>query len=189
MMQPSYDHYVAPPVGATWTISQKNTGSYGKDVQLRVTREEGSWQGRPAIAFANSAGATTMAVPDTGRWLAIVGPGGKPLTSWAPALGWEYPLAVGKSWTTPYRMTVHATNTTIPYDLSCKVEGFEDVTVPAGSFKAYKIRCTTTIGTDETYWTSPELGVFVKASIRRSANSPFGPGTQESELVSQTIRR
>lgn len=111
------------------------------------------------------------------------------MLSWDPPLGWEYPLTVGKTWTTAYRMTVHAKNVTIPYELSCKVENYGDVTVAAGTYKAFKIVCTSTIGNEEIFWTSPDLGVFLKAKLTRTAKSPFGPGTQESELITQSIRR
>lgn len=67
-------------------MAQRNTGSYGKDVQFRVTRGDGVWQGAPVVTMANSLGMTTMAAPN-GHWIAIVGRDGKPVMSWsAPAL-------------------------------------------------------------------------------------------------------
>jgi hypothetical protein len=38
-------------------------------------------------------------------------------------------------------------------------------------------------------WFSPELGIFVKQNLRRTAKHPAGPGTRDSELVSHTITR
>lgn len=187
-VEPRLDAWSAPAAGASWEFAQKNTGSFGKDAQLRVTRGDGTWQGKPAVALTNSMGISTMATPEQGRWHAIVGKDGKPMMSWDPPLGWEYPLAVGKTWTTAYRMTLHGKNLTIPYELSCKVESYGDLAVKAGSYKAFKIVCASTIGNEETFWMSPELGVFIKAKLTRAANSPFGPGTQESELVAQSIR-
>jgi hypothetical protein len=189
LMEPKAERYQPPPVGSTWTIAQRNTGSYGQDAQFTVTRGEATWQGQRVIALASSRGFTTMVHPETGRWIAIVGRDGTPLFSWDPPLGWEWPLEVGKTWTTSYRMTMHAAKRTVPYDFSCKVEDYGDVTVRAGTFKAFRIACKSTIGTDEMYWSSPELGVFLKSSIKRDASSPNGVGTQETELVSQTIRQ
>ena len=71
----------------------------------------------------------------------------------------------------------------------CIRDSHGDVTVPAGTFKAFKVTCTTTIGNEDTYWRSPDLGVYVKSSLRRTEKSPFGAGTQESEMVSQAIRK
>lgn len=183
-LAPSAERWTPPPAGSSWEMAQRNTGSYGKDVQFRVTRGDGVWQGTPVVTLSNSLGMTTMAAPDSGRWIAIVGRDGKALTSWDPPLGWEYPLAVGKSWTTRYRMTLHASGRTVPYDLSCKIESYDKVTVKAGTFDAFKVVCATTIGNEEIYWTQPDMGVFVKASLRRTDKNPAGPGTQEMELVS-----
>ena len=58
------------------------------------------------------------------------------------------------------KVTVHATGKTIPFEASCKVVDHGDVTVPAGTFKAFKVTCTTTIGNEDTYWRSPDLGVY-----------------------------
>lgn len=189
VVEPKAERWVPPAVGSTWDIAQRNTGSYGKNVQFRVTRGDGTWQGMPVLTLSNSLGMTTMVSPESGRWHAIVGRDGKALMSWDPPLGWDYPLTVGKTWTTSHKMTVHATGKTLSYDLACKVDNHGDVTVAAGTFKAFKVVCSTTAGNEETYWTSPELGVFVKTSLKRTDKSPFGPGTQEAELVAQTIKR
>lgn len=189
MMEPRANAYVAQPMGATWTNAYRNTGSYGKDAQLQVTRGEGTWQGRNVIALKVSNGATMMLSPESGGWLAIVGPDGKPALSWEPAIGWQFPLHVGRSWTTSYRQTIHAANRTISYDMSCRVEGYGDVTVRAGTFKAFEIACSTTNGSNDRYWYSPDMGIFVKTSLTRAANSPSGPGTQQAELISQNIKK
>jgi hypothetical protein len=183
VVAPRAERWTPPPAGSSWEMTQRNTGSYGKDVAFRVTRGDGVWQGAPVITIANSLGMTTMTAP-SGHWIAAVGRDGKPVTSWSPPLGFDYPLTVGKTWTTSYRLTIHARGNTLPYDLSCKVESHEKVTVKAGTFDAFKVVCTTNIGNEETYWTNPDMDVFIKTVLRRTDKSPFGPGTQETELVS-----
>jgi hypothetical protein len=184
---PQADGWVPVPAGATWEMAQRNTGSYGKDVRLKITRGDTTWNGAPAVTFANSLGATVIAQPADGNWIAVLGRDGKPMVSFDPPIGWQWPLKVGKTWTTQHRMTMHATGKSVDYDFSCNVEDFEKVTVGAGTFDAFRVRCKSNVGTDETYWSSPGLGPFVKTSLRRDAKYPSGPGTQESELVAKSF--
>jgi hypothetical protein len=185
---PRLEAWKAPPLGATWEMAQRNTGSFGKDTQYSVTRRDTTWQGAPAVALVNSAGVSIISEPQSGRWITVLGPGDKPLLTFDPPIGWQYPIQVGKNWTKHHRMILHSTGSTVEFDVSCRVEDFEAVTVRAGTFDAFRIHCTTTTGSDEMYWTSPELGRFVKTRLVRDGKSPFGPGTQEMELVSHTLR-
>ena len=150
---------------------------------------DGEWNGRPAVVFSNARGGGLRLEPQTGRWFAMVTPSGAPLVSFEPALGWAFPLEVGKTWSTRHRMTLHAANRSVEYDLNCRVEAFETVVVPAGRFDAFRVGCRTSIDNTETYWTSPDLGIFVKSSLVRGPANPLGAGTQEAEVVAQAIRR
>ncbi|NKE66820.1 hypothetical protein RAMLITH_13380 [Ramlibacter sp. RBP-2] len=183
--EPRADAWVAPAVGTTWEIAQRNSGSYGKDVRYRVTRRETTWKGAPAIALTNSLGGSIVAEPAGGKWLAMLGRDGKPAITFDPPLGWNYPLTVGKGWSDRQRLTVHATGKTLEYELSCSIPAYEKVTVPAGTFDAFRVHCTSSIGNDETFWTSPALGTFVKTRLVRAPGNPFGAGIQESELVAR----
>lgn len=186
--EPQLTAWTPAPLGATWEVAQRNTGSYGKDTQFKVTRGDGSWQGAPAITMKTSQGGTIVARPSDGKWFAVLAPDGKPVMSFDPPVGWELPLQVGKSWSTRHRLTVGATGNTVDYQFSCKVEAFEKVTVRAGTFDAFRVHCNTSSGSDETYWSSPGLGPFVKTRLIRPAGNPFGPGTQEAELVATPSR-
>ena len=65
--------------------------------------------------------------------------------------------------------TVHADGG----ELESRVLG--DVTVPAGTFKAYKVVTTNNLGEVETIWTSPNDGVvIVKRNVVRPATHPQG---------------
>ena len=187
---PKAERWTAPPIGATWETAQRNTGTYGADARLVMTRSaDGTSNGRPAIVFTNSRRGALKVDPNTGRWFELVGPSGLPVVSFDPPLGWSHLLEVGQSWTTPYRMTMHAAGgRVVDYELSCRVEEVEKVSVPAGTFDAFRIACASTIDNRETYWSSPDLGIFVKTSVRRGPGNPFGAGTQETELVAETIR-
>lgn len=185
--QPEVGQWNIPRSGSTWTIAQHNTGSYGKDIQYDIKRGETVWQGQAAVALTNSVtGMTVMAHPDGGKWMAIVGRDDKPLLTYDPPVGFQYPLKVGKEWATTHRMTMVAKGNTSEFVYACKVASYEPVTVRAGTFNSFKIDCKGP-GYEDTYWSSPEYGVFLKTNLRRLADHPQGPGTQEAELVALNL--
>jgi hypothetical protein len=186
-MAPKAERFVAAPIGSTWVQAQSNSGSYGSaNVQTQITRGERMWQGQQVMTYAGPQSAI-LAEPN-GNWVGVVS-GDKPVMTWDPPFAWDWPLEVGKTWTKNYRVTIHATNQTIPFQQTQKVEAYEDVTVPAGTFKAFKISTSDTLGNENLNWFSPELGIFVKSINTRTAKHAAGPGRQETEIVSQTIKK
>lgn len=185
---PRLEAYKAPPVGSTWTISQVNTGSYGAGTaRITVTPGERVWQGRQVITFRSQAG-TTLADPATGRWIAVLTPNEAVALTWEPPLGYEFPIEEGKTWVSRHRVDNRLTGRAVDFEAIWRVEAYEDVTVPAGTFKAHRIRYSDTMGNEDLYWSSPDTGGFVKTSQKRSARHAQGAGTRETELVSQTLR-
>jgi hypothetical protein len=184
-MGPKAEKYVPPPLGSTFTYSQSDTGSYGSGTMKSTSKIiERTWEGRRvrAFAFPNA----MILVNTDGSWPAWLAPDGKPILTWDPPIGYDFPLEVGKTWTKSYRITVHATQQTVPYNGTWNVESYEDLKIPAGTFKVFKISYSDTIGNENTQWYSPALGCFVKESRKRTVKYPGGPGTQESELISHT---
>lgn len=187
MMAPKAERYVAPPLGSTWVQARRDSGSFGSgNVQVPGRRGERMWQGQQVITFETPE-TTTLAEP-SGNWLGMVS-GDKPLVTWDPPLSWDWPLEVGKTWTHNHRMTIHARNQTIPYQVTQKVDAYEDVTVPAGTFKAFKISTSSNLGEETVHWYSSELGIFVKQINTRTAKNAAGPGKREVETISQTITK
>jgi hypothetical protein len=185
-MTPKAERWVAPPIGSTYTISRSDTGSYGSGTtQITVKVAERMWQGKQMMAYVAPQG-VNVTTPE-GRWPAILGPDEKPIMSFEPPIGNEYPLEVGKTWNTSYRVTVHAANQTIPFDSTSKVEAYEEVTVPAGTFKTFKIVYSDTTGNESVTWSNPEVGMWIKRIETRTANHRAGPGTRETQLISYTI--
>lgn len=189
-MEMRTDRYVPPPLGSTWTNARTDTGSFGSaTARVTIKRGQREWQGKQVLAFENPATAIVATMED-GNWIAMLSPGGQPIVSWDPPLGWQHPLEVGKTATKDMRVTTHANGSTVSYVATWKVEAVEDVTVPAGTFKCFRIGYSDTLGNQDTYWTSPELnGIFVKSIQTRTASHQAGPGTRRTELVSQTIRK
>jgi hypothetical protein len=66
-----------------------------------------------------------------------------------------------------------------------KVEAYEDVTVPAGTFKAWRVSFTDNFGFKQTTWSLPEtVGTYAKRVNERPATHPQGgAGTQVIELL------
>lgn len=178
-----------PPVGATWTMAQSSTGSFGSGPsQVTIRRGERTWQGRPVMTMETRAGAM-MLDPATGRRIGALAPDGSTAWSLDPPVGMQFPLEVGKTWTTASKLTVPATNRVLPFESTFRVEGVEDVKVPAGTFRTFRVSMNDTVGNRETYWIDPALGIPVKSEVVRTDQNPSGPGTRTSELVSHTIRR
>jgi len=173
--------------GSTYVNAVRNTGSYGNvnaEQRSRVVGER-MWQGRKAFVYENvSTGGSVITEPETGGFIALAR-GDAPTLSWEPAIRWDFPLEVGKSWSRKHRLTNHANKASTDFVGTWKVEALEDVTVRAGTFKSYRVRFTDGLGTENMSWWSPELGINAKLSNRRDAKHPAGPGTNESELVSR----
>ena len=182
LMEPTAERYVPPPVGTTWERVQTDTGSYGSQSAKSIgKRGEGMYQGKPVITFELATG--TVFAQQDGSWIGIF-KGDTPVITWDPPLNWRDPLKVGKTWTREQRMTIHAAKRTMPYKDEQKVEAYEDVTVPAGTFKTFKVRTLSSFGDDNIVWFSPEMGIFVKVHNTRTAKHPQGPGTRVIELLS-----
>ena len=185
---PKMERFTPPPLGSTFTFSRTNMGSFGSGTERATwTAAERIWEGKRMTALGIPGGMALMNAD--GNNVAYLGPDDKPTVSFDPPIGWDYPLEVGKTSTKSYRLTVYATKQTVPFDWTYKIEAYEDVTVPAGTFKAFKISSSDTLGQEQTGWFIPDLGVWGKRSDRRTAKYPAGPGTREIELLSYTLAK
>lgn len=180
---------VDQPVGSVLVRIQKNTGSYGNgEVTTTSTRmAPRMWKGQMVAVYANSPGPTLLQLPPNGTFVALVN-GETPVVSWDPPTGWQWPLEVGKSWPARFNLTLHQTNQVVPVEAKVTVEAYEDVTMPGGTFKTFRVRSSDNLGNDDVNWFSPELGVFVKQKLTRTAANVNGPGTREVETIRQTIK-
>jgi hypothetical protein len=178
--------YVPPPLNSTWVTAQQNSGSYGSGTkEIAGSRGERMWQGKQYLTFE---GEQTILAGSDGAFHMFV-KGDTPIITFNPPARWDYPLEVGKSWKKTYTTTNHVTKQDVTYDVAQKVEAYEDVTVPAGTFKAFKIKSSDTLGNENTIWIAPELGIFIKQHLVRTAKHSAGPGTRQTELIKQSIRK
>jgi hypothetical protein len=155
-------------------------------VQVTTRRGEQVWQGEHVASFDEPG--FTQILRDNGNLIAFLN-GGKPVATFDPEVGFARPFEVGKTVVTNHRVTVPGRTEPLQLQVTQKVEAYEDVTVPAGTFKAYRISWSESTGVENTYWVSPELGITVKSILTRTAKFPAGPGRRENELVAQTIKK
>lgn len=185
MMAPRTERYVAPAVGTTYVNLRRDTGSYGSATAQLPGKYLGeqAWRGQKVHVFESPEGNFFATTGDRFAFIAQV-KGDTPILTWEPPVGYQLPIEVGKKWTRKYSLTIHAAKRTIPVEDEQTVEAYEDVTVPAGTFKAWRVRTTDNIGNENLQWYAPDQGVFVKQSLRRTAKHAAGPGTREMEMIS-----
>jgi hypothetical protein len=180
---PRAERYIAPPMGSSWTYSTVSTGSYGSGSgQVTLRLGEATWDGRKVYSFQSPAVHSLQ--DENSALLAVTAPNGTVQARFDPPIGYRFPLEVGKAWSQEHTTTTVATGQKIGFTATWKVEAYEDVTVPAGTFKAWRIAYSDTTGESMTLWSAPEkLGVFIKRNQERSASYRLGPGTRSMELL------
>jgi len=116
--------------------------------------------------------------------LAILDSAGRVMMSYDPPLTYTWPLEVGRTWRHQHVLTTNSGEHKVPMISSWAVEAYEDVTVPAGTFKAWRVSMTDSFGFQQVTWSMPDtLGVFARRLSERPAGHPLGAGTQVFELV------
>jgi hypothetical protein len=176
------ERYVPPPVGATVEYRATNTGSFGSGTTLITMKvSEATYEGRTLRQY-ETAGSKTLQSPSAGT-VAVLGPTGQPLMRYNPPLDFKFPLVVGKTWTADHELTVGPA-TKLPMKTSWKVETYEQVTVPAGTFNSWRLVMTDNFGFRQTTWSVPEtMGMFAKRISERPEGHPQGAGTQMLEMT------
>jgi hypothetical protein len=184
---PRWEKYAAPPTGTTWTNQFRYAGSYRGPAEVDSRMGRIMWDGRMHIAFHN--GGSTLVAREDGTWVTVIGPDGRQVTSWDPPPPLSWPLEVGKTWKSSFKVVNHATGASVPVEATYVIEAHEDVTVPAGTFKVFRMRMTSNTGEDNTWWFSQENGLFIKQRLVRTDKAPQGPGVREGELKALAIAK
>jgi len=106
----------------------------------------------------------------------------------------KFPMWVGQKWNYEYVNRPAGARQENKYSVEVTVTGIEQVTTPAGTFKAYKLvriqqwqvgqKASTArwVSSTTTYFYSPET----KSVVKSSSASDNGPGTTETELIKFT---
>lgn len=181
------DAQVLPAAGSSFVFERQASGSYGSqrteylndvmDIEL---------DGVALIAFHTQQG--LLLYRRSGAFVGLADRGGALVATWDPPVDFSWPLLVGKQWKQQGHITFHRQGRSERFEAQLGVEAFEEVTVPAGTFRAWRIRSFEPDGTVGVDWLSPDLGIYVKRLIERAAAHPLGPGRVELLLKWHDIR-
>ena len=177
------------PMGTVHTFHRKSSGSLGAfDGPVVWTQGPGTWQGQPVLAIGSPQAGVTLHQPGTLAILANLNPQGQPVMSYDPPVDFPWPLKVGKTWTANHTVTLHPSGRTVAMTIRGKVESWGEVTVPAGTYRAYKLVWTNNLGETETRWVAPADGISpVKRHVERPASHPQGAGVLDAELIKREV--
>lgn len=186
---PVAEKMVIAPVGTVMTYHRKSSGSMGTyDGKVVWNMAKSTWQGQPAYSFGSAVAGATLHETTQFGVIAQLNPAGQPMLSFNPPITMPWPMEVGKTGTTSHTMTLHASGRTVPLQITWRVESWGDVTVPAGTFKAYKVVWTDSTGDTETRWVGPQQGLAtIKRHVDRPATHPQGAGVLDAELESYSF--
>ena len=184
---PTATGFAEVPMGSVFTYHRKSSGSLGAyDGQVASTYAPATWAGKAVIAYGAPLAGSSLHYPADMARPADLNPAGKPMFSYDPPIGYQWPLRVGKQWTSTHMVTLHNSGSMVQMTINWKVESWGEVTVPAGTFKAYKLVWTNNLGDVETRWANPQEGLMtIKRHIERPGTHPQGPGLLDAELLSR----
>jgi hypothetical protein len=176
--------FAVPAVGtkAVYRITDHQGGGTREETWTVV---EASYEKRQVFGISDG---VNVRIYDkvTGNWIATLRDG-KELFSVSPDSGtFSWPLWVGKSWLATFAYYDRVRGRSWSFVQSWwKVAAYEDVTVPAGTFKALRLESSpgTNNATQEMFWYSPEAKIVVKRILERTSNHYLGYGKFTTELV------
>jgi hypothetical protein len=147
--------------------------------------EEGTYGGRPVYRVTDG---TDVLVFDkaTTNYIARLRDGQAVHRITPHAGSYSWPLAVGKQWTASFRSEhLDVGRSFDPVESSWRVEAYEDITVPAGTFKAFRLQSTPGRNEGEKYtvWYAPELKLGVRRILERIPAHFRGPGIFLHEVM------
>lgn len=185
---PVADRFAHLPVGTVHTFHRRSSGSLGNfDGPVVWTHGSSTWEGRPVVAVSAPQVQTTLHDPVTLAMVATRGPDGRILMTYDPPMDYQWPLEVGKTWTSQHLVTRPAAGRTVTVTIDWKVLSYGEVTVPAGTFKAWQLTWTDNFGETETRWVSPAEGIAtIRRHVERPASHPLGAGVLDAELVARS---
>lgn len=175
--------------GAVTVFYRRSHGSLG-DYDGRVSWKvhDGRWQGRHVEAHISPQMGGQVVEPETQGLIATLNRFGEVQYAFDPPLTYPWPLEVGKRWESHYSMTDMGSGQRVPITVRGRIESWGELTVPAGTFKVFKLVWADSLGEVESRWLETEQGIgIVKRTVMRLPSHPAGPGHLEAELLSRNL--
>jgi hypothetical protein len=144
---------------------------------------EGTYDGKPV--YRVSGGFDTQVYDKaTGNLVAILWMG-KEANAFQPHEGmFSWPLYLGKSWTASYTAHDRQRGMSVgPIKVEYRVAAYEDVVVPAGSWKAFRIESESGSSAFSTIWYAPEISLIVKKVNETIVGHPLGRTKSVYEII------
>ena len=164
--------------GESWLFSSKDSGAIGSDPSkmLNGTYELSIVDGKFKIAAVT--GAQKEELDPRPPTLSC-------LLGYCQNL--NFPLTVGKQWTQDYKGTYIGSSKTMARKITREVKGIEQVTTPAGTFRAFKLESDDRAGPRDywvtNYWYSPETKSIVKYQFDATAGGQEAGLKRDIELI------
>jgi hypothetical protein len=171
----------APAPGTRWVSrTVDHTGTSTTETWTAI--EDGTYEGRPVYRFTNG---VDLSIRDkaTRSWIATVREGKARFAASPHDGSFSPPLWVGKGWRAIYAFYDHERGRSFsPVDYTWRVAASEDVTVPAGTFKAFRLEASNPFS-NTIHWYAPEAKLVVKRIYERFAGHYLGSGKFTTELI------
>jgi len=167
--------------GESWLFTSKDSGTIGSDPSkmLNWTYELSIVDGKRKTASVSGSQKDDLD-PRPPTLLALL--------TFAPNL--NFPLTVGKQWTRDYKGTYIGSSKTMARKVTYEVKAIEQVTTPAGTFRAFKLESDDRAGPRDywvtNYWYSPETRSIVKYQFDATAGGQEAGLKREIELIKFT---
>jgi hypothetical protein len=167
--------------GDTWLVTAKSGNTMGSDPSrmLNGTYELTIVDGKVKIATVNGSEKAELE-PRPSTLICLL--------AYCPNL--DFPLTVGKQWKRDYKTTYIGSNKEIRRTAAYEVKGIEQVTTPAGTFRAFKIEIDDRSGPRDfwvtNYWYSPETKSIVKHQFDASSGGQVMGLKTDIELIKFT---
>ena len=174
-----------PAVGTKWV--GRIVPQSGPTVTLTYTViEDGIYQGKPVHRVV--AGTDTYLYDIATSNMVATLRLGKEVSSTTPDDGtFSWPLYVGKTWTARFTFNNRVQGMTVgPLNVESRAAAYEDVTVPAGTWKAFKVESEAASSAFFTIWYAPEIKLIVKRISETTIGNPLGRTKSVYEIVDYT---
>lgn len=107
---------------------------------------------------------------------------------------YDFPIAVGKKWSDTTTTVPSASKTEVTFSSEFQAEGIEEITTPAGTFKAFKIFYKQTVISPQRgsgwvrIWYSPVIKNWIKREVEKSPFWRRVTWLQDAELLSYQLK-